>query len=72
MRLNDYVVKVDRVKAMSVRSYAEVLKGSKKDSIRRPGGREQEIIMLSSVLEVVMEKLKMLMALVEDTGGREI
>ena len=72
VRLNDYVVEVDRVKAMSVRSYAEVLKGSEKDSIRRPGGREQEIMMLSGVLEVVMEKLKMLMALVEDTGDREI
>ena len=72
VRLNDYVVEVDRVKSMSVRSYAEVLKGSRKDPIRTPGGREQEIMMLSGVLEVVMEKLKMLMDLVEDTGDREI
>ena len=81
MRLNDYVVEVDRVRAMSVRSYAEVLRGSREETVRqepvreepnrRPGRRGQEVMMLSGMLEVVLEKL-MRMASVEDTGEREI
>jgi hypothetical protein len=75
VRLNDYVVEVDRVRAMAVRSYAEVLKGTREEPTREepnrgPGRREQEIMMLSGVLEVVMEKL--MMAMVEDPGRREI
>lgn len=81
VRLNDYVVEVDRVRAMSVRSYAEVLRGSREETVRqepvreepdrRPGRRGQEVMMLSGMLEVVLEKL-MRMASVEDTGEREI
>lgn len=75
VRLNDYVVEVDRVRAMAVRSYAEVLKGTREEPPREephrgPERREQEIMMLSGVLEVVMEKL--MMAMVEDPGRREI
>ena len=62
VRLNDYVVEVDRVRAMAVRSYVEVLKGKREEPPREepnrgPERREQEIMMLSGVLEVVMEKL---------------
>ena len=70
VRLSDYVVEVDRVKAMAVRSYAEVLKGTKKEPNRKPGGRGQEIMMLSGVLEVVMEKLKKRMDEVSGGGHR--
>ena len=41
VRLRDYVVEVDRVKAMAVRSYAEVLKGTKEGPIKKPGRKGQ-------------------------------
>ena len=70
VRLRDYVVEADRVKAMAVRSYAEVLKGTKEGPIKKPGRKGQEIMMLSGLLEVVMEKLLSRMEEVSG-GGRQ-
>ena len=68
VRLGDYVVEVDRVRAMTVRSYNDVLKGVGEEPSGGPRGREQKVMMLSVALEVVIEKL---MAMVEDPGRRE-
>ena len=53
-----------------MRSYAEVLKGTKDCPIKKPGRKGQEIMMLSGLLEVVMEKLLSRMEEVSGGGRR--